>query len=63
MKTSGMIQGFCDYCKTEGDYNDMKKYRWHEDTLFGFCSRNCAVKFANKETEYRKMINEWTSES
>jgi hypothetical protein len=58
---SAMIQGFCDYCKTEGDYNDMKKYRWYEDTLYGFCSRNCAVKFANKNDMYRATISEWAS--
>jgi hypothetical protein len=56
----GTIQGFCDFCKTEGDYNDMKAYRWFEDDLYGFCSRHCAVRFANRETEYRKMISEWT---
>jgi hypothetical protein len=61
MLRSGMIQGFCDYCKTEGDYNDMKKYRWYEDTLYGFCSRNCAVKFANKNDMYRATIQEWAS--
>ena len=61
MLRSGMIQGFCDYCKTEGDYNEVKKYRWYEDTLYGFCSRNCAVKFANQNAIYRATISEWSA--
>ena len=58
---SGYIQGFCDYCKVEGEYNEVKKYRWYEDTLYGFCPRACAVKFANQETAYRKQISEWVN--
>ena len=61
METSGNVQGYCDNCKVQGDYNKVKKHRWIEDRLFGFCSRECTLEFAEREIANRKMISEWVN--
>jgi hypothetical protein len=61
METSGNVQGYCDNCKVQGDYNEVKKHRWIEDQTFGFCSRSCTLEFAEREIANRKMISEWVN--